>query len=160
MDWSALQAELAKPEHAGRSDAEIAAALNAPSIDQPRLVTPAEITRILQLSDEWPDIVIWGQRVMLTDSSPPEAFAKVKAAVRMIEAMNRRVDFNLADPASAAAIAAGLAALKTAGLLAAATVAAIVALGTERISRAAQLGWADGLRAGDVGYARSLRDAQ
>lgn len=157
MDWAALIAEIALPEHAGRSDAEITAALNAPAIDRPRLVAPAEITRVLQLGDEWPDIVIWGRRVMLTPESAPEHFAKVKAAVRIIEAMDRRTDFNLADPASLAAIQGGLAALKAAGLLGDATIATIVALGTTRISRAAQLGWASGLKAEDIDYARRLQ---
>ena len=156
MDWSALTAEIAKPEHAGRSDAEIAAALNAPAINQPRLVAPAEITRILQLSDEWPDIMIWGRRVMLAADASDDAFAKVRAAVRIIEAIDRRTDFNLADPASLVAIQAGLAALKAVGLLRAATIAAIVALGSERISRAAQMGWANGLKAEDVAYAKDL----
>ena len=160
MDWTALIAEIAKPEHAGRSDAEIAAALNAPAIDRPRLVAPAAITRILQLSDEWPDIVIWGRRIMLSPDSAPEHFAKVKAAVRIIEAMDRRADFNLADPASLAAIQAGLAALKAAGLLGGATIAQVVTLGTERISRAAQIGWTHGLKAEDIGYAKRLHAEQ
>ena len=158
MDWTALKTEIARPEHAGRSDAEIAAALNAPAFDRPRLVAPSAITRVLQLSDEWPDIAIWGRRVMLAPDSPAEAFAKVRAAVRMIEAIDRRSDFDLSDAASRTAIQAGLAALKAAGLLRDATIAAIVALGTERIGRAAQLGWIEGVKAADIGYARSLPD--
>ena len=160
MNWQALIDEIALPAYAGRSDAEIATALNAKAIDIARLVAPAEITRVLQLSDEWPDIVIWGERVMLTDTSPSESFAKAKAAVRMIEAMDRQTDFNLADPRSLAAIQGGLAALKAAGLLGDATIDAVVGLGTAKTSRAAQLGWTDGLKEGDIAYAKDLRDQQ
>lgn len=155
MDWSALIAEIALPAHAGLDDAAIAAALNAKTIDAPRLVAPAEITRVLQLSDEWPDIVIWGERIMLTPESAPADVAKAKAAVRMIEVMDRRTDFNLADPDSLAAIQAGLAALKIAGLLGDATIADIVGLGTAKISRAAQLGLPP-LTGHDIAHARSV----
>lgn len=149
--YSAIRAEVRKPAYAGKTAAEILEAVTARDVSTLKLVTPQQITRLLQKRDKWHTIVMWAERVTLTpaDAPTPEtpsgsaAWVRVGITMRMVEAMNRRTDFDLSDAETASAISGGLAALMAVGFLSEQDSAAVLALANGVTSIAERDGYGD-----------------
>lgn len=150
MDYAALKAEIALPAYAGMSDAAIAAALNAATVDIVRKVPTWEARALLLATGEW------GAIKLLSRQSPtmgtPEAQA-VAVAITTIDSMTETtvLDADQADAFAAMQTMVGV--LQAAGVLSAGTGAAMLALRNTKTSRAAQLGLGP-VRPGDVAAAR------
>lgn len=142
--YESIRNEVTKPKYDGMTPAQIFGIVTAPTVPTLRPVTPGEITRVLQKRDRWHTIVIWATRVVLQPSDAgTAAWAKVGVAMRIVEAINRRTDFDLSDPETLAAVTAGLDGLVTAGLLDVSDKEAVLALADTHVSIALLSGWAD-----------------
>lgn len=135
MDYQALRAELqADPQglgYAGKTPAELLALLNAPSRSAPILA--ADVRRYLMIVDRWAEIA----RVARFGDPDPD---KLRAAIRIVEALQEIPSFDLGVPAYAQAIGGGLDALIAAGLLDQDQKATILQLGAGKRSRCQELG--------------------
>lgn len=138
MDYAALYAELANdPEgigYAGKSDAERAALLNAPTRDGWRDVTVGEIAGYALLNLAWPGI----------EAAAESQDAQVRAVARSALALMtnpaiQTVELSKAD--KRAAFTALLDVLVAAGAITAGHKAGVLALGQIKISRAQELGF-------------------
>lgn len=109
MDCAALKTEVAKypPD---MDDAAIAAAINAATVTVVMPIQPDAAIRVLMLRDRWAEIV----RVSRFGDASAD---KVRAAIRLVEALTRLPSFNLSVPEYAAAIDGGLSAAVAVGLL-------------------------------------------
>lgn len=131
-DYAGLKAEIALPQYAGMTDAQIAAALLSP-IPAPALPFAWKAVKtIVQVSGTWSKVVL---RSRLSDGS-----AANLAAINSVETDDSLL-INVADPGATSAMSGGLGALLAAGDITLADVAAINALMTPlTTTRAAQLG--------------------
>lgn len=124
---------LAERQFKAAQSAAIAAALNADTIDCPRLVTPADITRELQLRGKWARICRVA-RTALPFDAPGDQVEVVEAAIDMEQAMVTRRDFDLSVKSHRDAIVAGLERLKSGRMLDDEDIVAVIALGTGQTS--------------------------
>lgn len=135
MDYAELRREIADDPiargYAGKTEQEIAALLNAP--DRPGPIPAQDVRRYLTVADRWPEIV----RISRFGDADPD---RVRAAIRMVEALDGIASFDLQVPAYLATIEAGLDALVAAQIVQAQDKAAILGLAQNRRSRAAELG--------------------
>ena len=142
--YLAMRTEVRKAAYEGLTSAEIREAVMARTVPILVPVTPLQITRVLQKRDKWHEIVMWAERVTLTSADVGTApWIKVGVAMRIVEAMNRRVDFDLSDPTTKAAVVAGLDGLIAVGLLDADDKAAVLALADGFTSIAERDGFPD-----------------
>ena len=152
MDYGALAVEIAQPVHAGRTDAEIAAALTAATVTRHRDVPTADARRLLQRSGEW------GAIALLARSTPGsvEQGQAVAIAITALAALasDGWQDLAMTDPADRAAVVGMLDGLVSAGVVSAATREALLALEHEDVPV-----WGV-VTEHDVAHARSLIDAR
>jgi hypothetical protein len=128
-----LQTELSKPAYAGLSDADAAAALNAPVVAGFQMVECAAISILLIHSGELPAV---GAKALLpADPAFPIAYTVVEY-IRTHQQVT--FDPSTADGAKAVAM---LAATVEAGLISAASQTAILAMANRTTTRARQLGY-------------------
>lgn len=149
MDYADLRREIDQDPvsrgYAGKTDQEIAALLNAPV--RPGPIPAQDVRRYLTVADRWPEIV---RIVRFGDQSQD----KLRAAIRMVEALDGMSSFDLQVPAYLATIEAGLDALVAAQIIQAQDKTAILALAENRRSRAAELGFGQ-VKPGHVQAARA-----
>jgi hypothetical protein len=151
MDYAALKAELAQPVYAGMSDDDIAAALNAATVEIHRDAPGALVKQILLRTTEW------GRVVRVADGRLTKPDAVVDICISLVGALTPTMG---AEGTLAAATDEDFArlqmmagALAAAGVIAGETRDALLALRTVTTSRAAQLGLGE-VRPGDVATAR------
>lgn len=147
MNYAALKAEIAGPAYAGLSDAQIAAALNAPTVDVHRDVPAREIETLLLRSTEWGKVV----RTADGRRAAPEAIADI--CISLVTAAERGRDLASASEEDFGRLQAMAEALVDAEVLSDTIRDALLALRTVQISRAAQLGLG-AVTAGDVQTAK------
>jgi hypothetical protein len=151
MNYAALKSEVAKPEYAGMSDAQIAAALNATTVETIRDVPTSEARALLLSTGEWGGIVMLA-RATPSETIPAEAVA---AAITAEDTLRLTVTLELTRDAYWQAVQTLLGGLVAAGVLSAGTRAALLALRETTTSRAAQLGWSE-IRTTDIETARQV----
>lgn len=119
-----IKDEIAKPEYEGMSDAEVAAALNAKTVSQPRVFTMREVRAVAQRMGEWPNIVLRAEERPPTDA--------VKAAINAISTPDDQ-RFTSGPTGGLQVLGAGLTILAQAGDLSDGAVATIQALSAEDV---------------------------
>lgn len=150
MNYSALHAEIALPAYADMSDTEIAAALNAETVQEIRDVPTSEARGLLLATGEW------GALVLLARSQPSESVPAelIAAAITAEDTLRLTETIEVSDSVNWGAVQAMLGALTSAGVISVGTRDALLALRDTTTSRAAQIGL--GLvRPGDIATARS-----
>jgi hypothetical protein len=149
MDYAALKAEIGRPDYAGLSDEQIAAALNAP---YPRVVdVSARAVRavLTKRGGAWFKVGI---------ASASATADMCWAAARMLYDAQREGQegqlFGTSDPDILAGISLGLSAMVGNGVLTDGDVKAVLDLAKGTTTRAAELGWERDINPGDVAAAR------
>ena len=137
MDYAALKAEIALPAYKGMSDAEIADALNAETIDAVRKVPTWEARSLLLGTGEWGAIKLLSRQAPAMGA--PEAQA-VAVAITTIDTMTDASVLDADDPEAFAAMQAMVGVLQAAQVLTPPTAAKLLALRDVKVSRAQQLG--------------------
>lgn len=151
-DYAALKAELARPEFAGLSDAQIAAALKADMRMVARDVPIGEMEGALRLMPAVTAMEDW----LAAHPSPSPARTAVGELLGMIGGKIAVVE--MSRPIVAATIEDQLRAIVAAELLTEAEAAYLLSLGQRQVTRAEQLGWpGDRLTDQEIKAARSFQ---
>lgn len=151
MDYAALKAEIALPAYQSMSDAAIAAALNAKTIDTVRKVATWEARSLLLGTGEWGAIKLLSRQAPAMGS--PEAQA-VAVAITTVDTMELTSILDADDPVAFGAMQAMVGVMQAAGVMTAETAGKLLALRDVKVSRADQLGLGP-VRPGDVSTARA-----
>lgn len=143
VSLSELKAEIALPAYAGMDEVAIADALNARNLTGPRETLSRDIIRALFLRGKW-------------SAAKVKASQGDMAATTLVDALSLFNSFDMTNATYRAAIQSALDANVTTGTLTQGDVDAIMALGTQPISRAEQL-WGNDtvVTSGDVSRARA-----
>lgn len=151
MDYAALKAEIALDAYKGMDDAEIAAALNAETVDAVRKVQTWEARALLFGTGEWGAIKLLSRQTPTMGSTEAQAVA---VAITTIDTMTETQVLDADQPEAFGAMQQMVGVLQAAGVLTAATATKLLALRDAKISRAAQLGLGE-VRPGDVANVRA-----
>lgn len=150
MDYAALRAELDGPRYAALSDAEAAAALNAPAIDTVVAIETADVREILLSSSEWGALKLVARRQPTGDAT---ADALIAVAITAVDAVELTTTMRTDKPATLATLGQMVAALVAAGVVKQETADLILALPHRKISRAEHIGLGP-VEPGEVYFAR------
>jgi hypothetical protein len=149
MDYAALAEEIAKPAYDGLTDAEAAEAANAVTVSVDRPVSSKALRRYLVLTDKWAEI----ERIARFGDADTD---KVRAALRMVSALDGFDDFDLTNATYLGAISGQLETLVVAGLIDAAHKTAMLAMGSPVESWVVTFLGVPRVTESDIAFARSL----
>jgi phage I-like protein len=152
VDYAALKAEIAKPDYAGMSDAQIVAALNAKTVASPLPldVPVASVEAYLSLAGVLTAIEDWLQ----ANAAPSAARTAARELLRTI-ASPHVTSFEMSKPATFAAVQNMLGALEQVALLSAQQASDLLALASPPVPWRGSIGWQTLILVADLANARA-----